>query len=70
MKVKTCHNCGKKIYADIAPLSKDGIEELGPGAGKPETGTETNPNTGAPALVPFAAAFAILSGTVVFKKKK
>ncbi len=65
-KMKTCRECGNKIYKDIKPLSEDGVRDLVPG----EKGeNEQNPNTGAPVTVPFAA-FAILSVAVVFKKKK
>ena len=67
VKVKTCHECGKKVYADVAPLSEDGIEELGPGAEKPETETEQNPNTGAPV---FAPAVILLSASAAFFKKR
>ncbi|MBE6893789.1 MAG: hypothetical protein E7482_07240 [Ruminococcaceae bacterium] len=67
VKVKTCHECGKKVYADVAPLSEDGIEELGPGAEKPETETEQNPNTGAPV---FAPAVILVSAAAAFFKKR
>jgi len=67
VKVKTCHECGKKVYADVAPLSEDGIEELGPGMEKPETETESNPNTGAPV---FAPAVILLSAAAAFFKKR
>lgn len=67
LKVKTCRDCGKKIYADIKPLNNDGIEELGP-SGKSEN--DFNPNTGAPVFEPFALISVFAVGAAIFGKRR